>query len=217
MKDIVILGSGGMGKEVAWLIENINAKTPTWNILGFLEEESKSQLFGQEIFGYKVLGGDTWILDYGKEVYVTSSFGKSALRKLVFEKVAKFSNVKFATLVDPNVRVDKSVVIGEGSIICRNCTLTVDTFIGKGVIMNTGSSVGHDSNVGNYCTFLTNSMAAGHTTFGECCEIGSGAFILQEKKVAAYTVLAPLSSVLKDITEPGIYSGNPARLMMKIT
>ena len=80
--------------------------------------------------------------------------------------------------------------------------------------MNTGASVGHDSHVGNYCTFLTNAIAAGHTTFGECCDIGSGAFILQGKTIASNTTIAPLSSVLKDITEPGTYAGNPARRMI---
>jgi sugar O-acyltransferase (sialic acid O-acetyltransferase NeuD family) len=214
MKDIVIIGAGGMGKEVAWLIENINASIPTWNILGFLVDEKYSESFGQKVFGFTVLGSESWILDFGKEIYVTCAIGKSTVRKSVYEKLSLFANVKLATLIDPTVRIDKSMKIGEGSIICRNCTVTVDSTIGKGVLMNTGASVGHDSLVGDYCTFLTNSIAAGHTTFGTCCEIGSGAFILQGKTIAANTTLAPLSSLLKDITEAGVYAGNPARRML---
>lgn len=214
MKDIVIIGAGGLGKEVAWLIENINSQTPTWNILGFLEDESKSELFGHEIYGYKVLGAEIWLSNYEKEIYVICAIGKGSIRKSVYGKVSKYPNVKLATLIDPFVKIDKTVHIGEGTIICRNCTVTVDTIIGKGVLMNTGASVGHDSKIGNFCTFLTNSIASGDTVLGECCNIGSGAFILQGKTIVANTTLAPLSSVLKDITESGTYSGNPARRMI---
>jgi sugar O-acyltransferase (sialic acid O-acetyltransferase NeuD family) len=214
LKDLVIIGAGGLGKEVAWLIENINNTIPTWNILGFLEDEKHNDNWGKIINGYPVLGGNDWLFNYKKEIHIICAIGKSSVRKLVYEKITQYSNVKLATLIDPSVRIDKTVNIGEGSIICRNCTLTVDSNIGNGVLMNTGASVGHDSIVGDYCTFLTNSIAAGHTNFGECCEIGSGAFILQGKKVVANTVLAPLSSILKDITEPGMYAGNPARRMI---
>lgn len=212
MKDIVIYGASGFGKEVAWLIENLNSNSSIWNILGFIDDDPS--LFGQEIFGFKVLGGEIWLSNYGKEIHVICAIGKSSIRKSVYERVAKYGNITLATLIDPSVRIDKTVNIGEGSIICRNCTITIDTQIGKGVIMNTGASVGHDSKVGNFCTFLTNSMAAGHTIIGECCDIGSGAFILQGKTIVANTVVAPLSSVLKNITEAGIYSGNPARRMI---
>ena len=212
--DIVIIGAGGLGKEVAWLIQNINNQTPSWNILGFIEDKISSDLLGTEVYGYKVLGDETWLSKYGKEIYVVCAIGRGSIRKSVYEKVSKYPNVILATLIDPTVKVDRSVNIGVGTIICRNCIVTIDINIGKGVLINTGASIGHDSNVDNYCTFLTNSIAAGHTTFGECCDIGSGSFILQGKNIAANTVLAPLSSVLKDITEPGIYAGNPARRMV---
>ena len=34
MKDIIIIGAGGVGREVAFIIEEINKQTPTLNILG---------------------------------------------------------------------------------------------------------------------------------------------------------------------------------------
>lgn len=214
MKDIVIYGAGGLGKEVAWLIQNINNKKPTWNILGFIVGESYSELFGKEIYGYKVLGGENWLSQYKEEIYVTCAIGKGIVRKSIYEKILLLPNIKLATLIDPSVIIDRTVIIGVGSIICRNCTVTVDTIIGNGVLMNTGASVGHDSILGDYCTLLTNSIVAGHTTLGDCCEVGSGAFVLEGKTVVANTVIAPLSSILKDIKDAGTYVGNPARRMI---
>jgi sugar O-acyltransferase (sialic acid O-acetyltransferase NeuD family) len=214
MKDIVIYGAGGLGKEVAWLIQNINNKKLIWNILGFIVGESYSELYGKEIYGYKVLGGENWLSQFKEEIYVTCAIGKSSVRKSIYEKISLIPNIKLATLIDPSVIIDHTVIIGVGSIICRNCTVTVDTIIGNGVVLNTGASVGHDSIVGDNCTLLTNAILAGNTTLGECCEVGSGAFVLQGKTVVSNTVIAPLSSILKDITEVGTYVGNPARRMI---
>ena len=41
MKDIIIMGAGDLGKDVAWLIERINEKTSEWNLLGFTEKPSR--------------------------------------------------------------------------------------------------------------------------------------------------------------------------------
>lgn len=200
-----------MGREVLWLIDSINAQTPTWNVIGFLEDAKA--LWGKEINGLQVLGGWDWLSNYPDEIYITCGIGKSVIRKEIYEKVSRLSHVKMATLIDPSVRVNKTVSIGEGSIICYQCIVTVDITIGKGVLLNTGASVGHDAIVGDYCIFHTKSTASGNTEFGEGCEIGSEAFVLQGKKLVANTVLAPLSSALTDLSEPGVYSGNPARRM----
>lgn len=54
MKDIVIIGAGGFGREVAWLIEDINKVSSEWNIVGFVDDNESIQ--GTEINGYKVVG-----------------------------------------------------------------------------------------------------------------------------------------------------------------
>lgn len=36
MKDLYIIGAGGFGREVAWLVERINETLPTWNCEGSL-------------------------------------------------------------------------------------------------------------------------------------------------------------------------------------
>ena len=38
MKDIAIYGAGGFGKEVACLINRINEKDPSWNLIGFFDD-----------------------------------------------------------------------------------------------------------------------------------------------------------------------------------
>ena len=38
MKDIAIFGAGGLGKEVACLVNKINEQEPTWNMIGFFDD-----------------------------------------------------------------------------------------------------------------------------------------------------------------------------------
>jgi sugar O-acyltransferase (sialic acid O-acetyltransferase NeuD family) len=212
MKDLVIFGAGGLGKEIAWLVENINDVKKTWNIIGFIDDGIQYENV-KSINGYKFLGDRNWLENTNKEIFLIFAIGKSTTRKLLFDKFADFTNIKYATIIDTSVKIDMSVNIGEGSIICRNTSITVNTTIGDGVLLNINSLIGHDSTIGNFCTFSPHAMAAGETTIGDLCEIGSGAFIMQGIKVINNTIIAPLSAIYKDINIPGTYSGNPARQM----
>ena len=41
MKDLVIVGAGGFGREVAWLVEEINEVSKEWNLVGFIDENKE--------------------------------------------------------------------------------------------------------------------------------------------------------------------------------
>ncbi len=53
MKDLYIIGAGGFGREVAWCVERINDVTPTWNLKGFDDNETRWKTKEDE---YIVLG-----------------------------------------------------------------------------------------------------------------------------------------------------------------
>ena len=38
MKELIIFGASGFGREVAWAAERMNKITPTWNLLGFMDD-----------------------------------------------------------------------------------------------------------------------------------------------------------------------------------
>ena len=38
LKDIVIIGAGGVGRETALIIEDINEVNKEWNLLGFVDD-----------------------------------------------------------------------------------------------------------------------------------------------------------------------------------
>lgn len=211
MKNIVIYGAGGFGREVAWLIDNLNARAGALNILGFVDDDR--ELHGKKINQIPVLGGQAWFDGYKAEVWFACAVGNSKVRRKIYAELEKYRNVKPAILIDPSAGVAPTAQIGAGSIICYASRIMVNAKVGQGVVINTGSSVGHDGELADYATLYTNVIVSGGVRVGENSEIGSGAFILPYKSVGPNCIIAPLASVLTDLTDPGTYAGNPARRM----
>ena len=78
MKDLYIIGAGGFGREVAWLVERINEVSPTWNIKGFIDDNES--LWGSIEGEYPVLGGCEY-LNALCNVYAVCAVGSAKIRK----------------------------------------------------------------------------------------------------------------------------------------
>ena len=209
MKKIIIYGAGGLGKEIALLIENINFVDCSWEIIGFVDDTIK---IGTEIYaGYKVIGSQKILAALNEEIYVICAFGDGIARQSVYKIISKNKYVLIPTLVDASVNFGKNIIIGKGTVVCKGSSLTVDTRIGEGVLLNVGAIVGHDSSIGNYSTLSPRAMVAGNTKIGQRCTLGAGCFVLEGIKITDDIKIAPLSGVYRDIDKPGVYSGNPAR------
>lgn len=211
MKNIVIIGSGGFGREVAWLIEDINKISKQWNLIGFIDENTDN--YGKVINGYKVLGGFEFLEDKN-DIYYTCAIGKPSIRKRVIENKCNKLNIKAATLIHPSVIMSDSFnTIGEGSIICAANILTVNIAIGKHSIINLDCTIGHDVNIADFLTIYPSSNISGNCTIGECTEIGTGTQIIQGKKIGQNCIIGAGSVVINDISDKCLAVGVPAKVL----
>lgn len=209
MKDLIIIGASGFGREVAWLVERINQTRPTWNLLGFIDDNEP--LWGQKVNRYKVLGGCKNLVDY-PDVYVVCAIGASKIRQKILTKINDIHPIaKFATLIDPSVIKSDLVVIGEGSIICAHTILTVNITIGKHVIINLDCTVGHDAILQDFVTLYPSVNISGMTNTGTCTEIGTGTQIIQGKTIGSFSIVGAGSTVVKDIPDKCTAVGSPAK------
>lgn len=210
MKEIVIIGVGGFGREVVWLIDRINEISPTYKILGYVDDNKASH--GKTIDEYQVLGDCEWLNNQKGEIYAVCAIGSSAIRKQVIEKL---TNVKFATVIDPNVQMSKKVNIGEGTIICAGTIITVDITIGNHVIINLDCTVGHDTVLEDYVTLYPSVNVSGNTRLGECVEMGTGSQTIQGLDICNDAIVGAGAVVVRDIWEPGTYVGIPVKKIDK--
>lgn len=179
MKDIVIIGAGGIGREVAWIIEEINEVNPTWNIVGFVDENS--EMWGKEINGYRVLG-ELNILDKleSKPEVIVAIANCGAKKDIVARLNDKFD---FATVIYPTVRISRFVEIGQGTIIYPGVILTVNTKIGNHVVISGNCGIGHDTVIDDYSSILWGSCFSGYDVVAKECFIGVGTKVAQGVRI----------------------------------
>lgn len=205
MKKIYIVGAGGFAREVAWLIEEINEINPTWEVVGFIDENI--DLIGKEFNGYKVLG-DLEYLNNQEKAHVVIAIGTGEIR----EKLAnKIKNHIFPILIHPSVIKSKSVQIGEGTIICAGSIITTNIEIGNHVVISIDSKISHDSILKNYVTILPSVNISGNIIIDENTMIGTGTAIIQGLEIGRNTVIGAGSVVTRNIPASCTAIGSPAR------
>lgn len=205
MKDIIIMGAGDLGKDVAWLIERINKKTPEWNLLGFTEKGEMT-----EFQGYPVLGTDDVIENY-KDVYVVCALANTAVRERIIDTLPE--NAHVATLIDPNAIIHRTAQIDEGSMIFAGAMVGIEAKVGKQCVVLYNATVNHDVEVGDYTTVYPNATISGRCHVGKYCEIGTGASIIQHVSICDNAKIGVGAAVFTNIKNPGTTVGNPAVTM----
>jgi len=205
MKDIVIVGAGGFGREVAWLVEEINTVSPEWRLLGFLDDMAK----GSTVEGYPILGPMKRVAELGQHVYLTCAIGDSRLRKRLVDELAEPGR-RFATLVHPSVLKSAYVSIGEGSTICAGTILTTNISIGKHCLLNLDCKVGHDSTLGDFTSCMPAVNIAGDVVIEQGCYFGLNACVINQKRVGEWSIVGAGAAVVKDIPARSLAVGVPA-------
>lgn len=208
MKEIVIIGASGFGREVAWLIERINSVRQEWSILGFIDDdESKRDL---QAGGYSVIG-DLNIASEHPDAYYVCAIGAAEVRRRVLNRLETIIHAKYATLLDPSVIMSDRIKVGAGSIICAGTIVTVDVTIGKHVIINLDCTVGHDAVIDDYVTLYPSVNVSGITHVCECAELGTGVQIIQGKSIGNGTIVGAGAVVVKDLPCRCTAVGSPAK------
>ena len=209
MKDLIIFGASGFGREVAWLVERLNKVTPTWNILGFMDDDDDIQ--GTEINGYKLIGTTDQVMNYPDAYYVVA-VSASRTREKIVSNIRKVNPlIKFGTVIDPTVEMSDLVTIGEGSIICAHTIITVNIEIGSHVIINLDCTIGHDAILNDFDTLYPSVNLSGATRIGHAVELGTGMQIIQGKVVGDYSIVGAGAVVVKDISPKCTAVGSPAK------
>jgi len=209
MKDLIIFGASGFGREVAWAVERINKVSPTWNLLGFMDDNESIQ--GTEINGYKVLGKTADVINY-PDAFFVCAVGSSKIREKIINNIKSLNpNIKFGTVIDPSVEISDLVTIGEGTIICAHTIITVNISIGSHVIINLDCTIGHDAVLHDFVTLYPSVNVSGITQIGHATELGTGMQIIQGKTIGDYSIVGAGAVVVKDLPSKCTAVGSPAR------
>lgn len=206
LKKLIIVGAGGFAREVAWLVEEINQSKPSWDLLGFFDENENDC---SQMNGYTIIKKSEF--DKHLDAFIVIAIGDPETRKKVAMRyVGKY---RFATLIHPSISIHKTSCVGPGSIVCKDTIITTNVNIGNHVIVNLDCTIGHDATLKDYVTIFPSVNVSGYVLIDECSSVGTGSQIIQQLKIGANTTIGAGSVVVKDIPSMVVAVGVPARVI----
>lgn len=208
LKDIFIYGSGGFAREIALLIERINQKEPSWNILGFLDDDAANH--GKIINGYTVVGGSN-LLEENRLINVVLGIGSPGAKENIIANLKQYNHVTFPNIIHPDVQIHPTTTLGQGNIICEGNILTCNIELKDFVTVNLTCTIGHDVLINSYSTVLPHSSISGEVTFEKGVDFGTNATIIQGKVVGENTIVGAGATVVKDLPANCTAVGSPAK------
>ncbi len=195
---LCLFGAGGHGRVVAGIARRI------WR--GKVIFGDNNLTVGTLVDGTKVEVSN--LSDVGKyNVLVT--VGENRIRRKL-QMQADQLGLKCAFLVADTASYFASDP-GGGSTILTSTVVNPGAKIGRGVIINTGAIVEHDSTINDFCHLAPNSLVLGGCTLDNDVFLGANSTVLQGLYICPDVIIGAGAVVVCDITQPGTYAGVPAR------
>ena len=208
MEKIVIVGAGGFGREVKMLIDQINLKDCKYEFLGFYDDGFEK---GTTINNNQVLGSIEDLANSSQELNVVVAIGSPEIKRKIVEKLTS-ATIKFPTLIHPSVLVgDEFVLIGNGCIICAGTIITCNIEIKDFVILNLMCTVGHDTVINSFASFMPSVNISGEVVIHEEVYVGTGAKIINQLEIGKQTIVGAGAVVSKTLPEKCTAVGIPAK------
>lgn len=202
---IYLWGAGGHAKVVADVARALGLR-----IVGFIEESSERH--GQDYYGAKILGGESWLLssqaDRTCEVFVAIGHNATRLRCL---EVAVKAGYTVPSLIHPMATVSPTARLEPGTVVMSGGIVQADTVIGLGGIVNTGASVDHDGVLGQGVHIAPGARLAGQVAVGDRTLIGVGAAVIPQTRIGHDCIVGAGAAVVSDVPDGQTVVGVPAR------
>ncbi|WP_277115427.1 acetyltransferase [Chryseobacterium sp.] len=207
MKKIAIIGAGGFGREVKMLIDHINQEEKLYEIYGFYDDKH----YDHDINGVPYLGKVEKINEVKEFLCIAVAIGDPKTKKKIIQRINN-PNIEFPTLIHPSVIIGQDdIQIGKGNIICAGVIITINIVIENFVILNLSCTVGHDTIIKNYSSFMPTVNISGEVVINEAVYVGTGAKIINLLEIGENTIVGAGAVVYKNLPANCTAVGIPAK------
>lgn len=199
---LLILGFGGHARAVADV-----ALTSGIKQLCFIDASARPHETFRE---FAVLQSWEEVLPYGWAVMPAS--GDGLIRQAQCEWATNLG-WPLAVLISPCATIGIGANVGPGTFIAHHSHVGPMASVGTGCIVNTGAIVEHECVVGDYTHVSIKAAVAGRSQIGRFCFIGAGSTVIDGVRIQDGVTLGAGACAHRDLEEPGVYVGVPARKM----
>lgn len=208
MKNIIIVGAGGFGRELLQWIKDINEIEKRWIIKGFIDDNPEA--LDELKFEFSVIGSIQNWQPKSDEVFACAIANPGIKEKVV--GLLKSKGASFESVIHPSAIIGEHNIIGEGLVAYPNSCITTNVLVGNFVTL-LASEIGHDAKIGDYSTISSYCDITGGVHLGKRVFLGSHVTIVPKRKVGDDAYLGAGSVVVTHIKEKTKVFGNPAKKM----
>jgi sugar O-acyltransferase (sialic acid O-acetyltransferase NeuD family) len=210
-KRIVIVGAGGMAREVASAVQWIHRPEPQFDFLGYVVSDLSR--LGDRDSREQVLGDFSWLTRNRASVDALAlGIGSPAIRlNLAAELTALLNDVEWPALIHPTAVIDLgSATLGGGCFIGAGAVATVNVHLEPFALVNFGVTLGHESHIGRGSVVNPGANISGGVVIGEGVLVGTGAQILQYLQIGSRAIVGAGAVVTKSVACNTTVVGVPA-------
>lgn len=211
MKDILIVGAGGLAREIYSWLKSDERYGIEWCVKGFLDKSTIDNLLEHDpIRKYNLPVLNMAQYQFGANDICILGIGDSSIKKKIVEELNS-KNIELLTYIHPSAIIAENVSVGKGTIICPNVIISCDSVIGNYVTINLASTVGHDAVIRDYVTLSSHVDVTGNCCLKEGVFMGSHATLVPGTTVGEYATIAAGSVGIRRVKAQTTILGVPGK------
>lgn len=199
---LLIIGASGHGKVVA----DIALKMNKWQRVAFLDDDETLK----KSLSLDVIGNSKDLKAYVDEWDIFVAIGSNSTREKIQETIENLT-ATIPVLIHPRAVIGEEVEIAKGTVVMAGVIINSSTKIGRGCIINTGSTIDHDNFIEDFVHISPGVHLAGTVKVGSRCWLGIGSIASNNISLHSDSKIGAGAVMVKDTIEAGLYIGVPAR------
>ncbi|WP_026452705.1 hypothetical protein [Aequorivita capsosiphonis] len=179
-KHLLIIGSGGLGREILATLKHTNYLF-NYNGIGFIDEKPGT------VKGVNIVGDNKYLHNIEFDCDIIIAIGNVNIRRKIIEEFGSKKNFNFPTFIHPKASLydEGSIKIGKGCYIGETSILTTDIVIEDYCFINSNVSIHHDSILRENCVLMPGARITGGAEIGKDTRIGPNVQLSQRILVPA--------------------------------